>query len=139
MIHNIRFRVFIYSYEDENEVLESLKNVLNDIEFNKEIAEGIDEKPIIILSGRINKKKNLKNFINNLKTDENFNLKDFLSKLDKKIDKNGNLFIRLSKESAKNGEFKIINGGDSIHLKIKIAAYPSKKEIAIPIAESLFS
>ncbi|MDR2624541.1 MAG: exosome protein [Methanobrevibacter sp.] len=139
MIHNIRFRLFVYPHENEYELHDGLINVLGDVEVEREIAEGINEEPIVILSGRITKKKILKDLITNLKSDLNFDRDDFLDKIDKKMDENSNLFIRLSKESAKNKELEILDGGDSIHLKIKIAAYPSKKEIAIPIVKELFA
>ncbi|MDR2545540.1 MAG: exosome protein [Methanobrevibacter sp.] len=138
MIHNIRFRLFVYSNENEDELYQALINIFGNVEVEREIAEGINEEPIIILSGTIFKKKILKEFVSNLRSDVNFNCNDFFDKLDKKMDDNANLFIRLSKDYAKNDELKILDCGDSIHLKIKIAAYPSKKRIAIPIVKELF-
>ena len=41
------------------------------------------------------------------------------------------IYIRLSKEDAVDEKITIVDSGDSIHLKVKIAAYPAKKEIAI--------
>ena len=54
------------------------------------------------------------------------------------MDENGNLFLRLSKEKALDDEWEILDGGDSIHLKIKIAAYPAKKEVAIKKISEIF-
>ena len=58
--------------------------------------------------------------------------------LDRKMDEKGNLFLRLSKEKALKEEWEILDGGDSIHLKIKIAAYPAKKEVAIKKISEIF-
>ena len=58
--------------------------------------------------------------------------------LDRKMDEKGNLFLRLSKEKALEEEWEILDGGDSIHLKIKIAAYPAKKEVAIKKISEIF-
>ena len=62
-------------------------------------------------------------------------LKNFSDKLnndlERKVDDKGNLFLRLSKEDAVDEKITIVDSGDSIHLKVKIAAYPAKKEIAI--------
>ena len=55
-----------------------------------------------------------------------------------KMDEKGNLFLRLSKEKALGEEWEILDGGDSIHLKIKIAAYPAKKEVAIKKISEIF-
>ncbi|MDR2874123.1 MAG: hypothetical protein LBV42_05235 [Methanobrevibacter sp.] len=94
----------------------------------------MDETPIIILTGKVNKKKDLNKFISKLKIDKNFNLKDFLSKLDKKINEHRNLFIKLSKESAKMENLKLLMVERLHTFENKMGAYPSRKEIAIPIA-----
>lgn len=131
MIHNIRYSIFVYEDENEEELIEALKNILPTAKIEREIAEGMMEDKIIILSGKIDKKKETKEFLKNLLSMDN----DFLEKLSidlsRKTDKNGNLFLRFSKDSACNEKWDICDTGDSIHLKVKIAAYPAKKEIAI--------
>ena len=47
-----------------------------------------------------------------------------------KIDEKGNWFLRFDKQDALDEIWTILDKGDAIHLKIKIAAYPAKKEIA---------
>ncbi len=54
------------------------------------------------------------------------------------MDDSGNLFLRFDKQRAFLGDLKVVDHGDSIHLKIKIAAYPAKKKVAIKIARKLF-
>ena len=54
------------------------------------------------------------------------------------MDEKGNFFLRLSKEKALEEEWEILDGGDNIHLKIKIAAYPAKKEVAIKKISEIF-
>jgi RNA binding exosome subunit len=131
MIHNIRYRLFIYEDEDETELIEALKFILPSAKFERELAEGMLEEKIIILSGKIDKKKETKEFLNNLLSLNKVSLEKLAEDLDKKTDKNGNLFLRFSKASACDKNLEISDNGDSIHLKIKIAAYPAKKEIAI--------
>ncbi len=132
MIHNIRFRLFIYNNENPEELITGLNNILPDAQYEVEIAEGIDEKPIQILTGKVSKKRQTKEFLKNLtenvKKEELFKLKQDLGR---KIDERGNLFLRLNKYDAIDEKWTIIDKGDSLHLKIKIAAYPAKKEIAI--------
>ena len=64
--------------------------------------------------------------------------KRILNRLEDKIDENGNLYLRFDKQRAYLGDLKVVDHGDSIHLKIKIAAYPAKKKVAIEIARKLF-
>ena len=54
------------------------------------------------------------------------------------MDDSGNLFLRFDKQRAYQGDLKVVEHGDSIHLKIKIAAYPAKKKVALEIARKLF-
>ena len=132
MIHNIRFRLFIYNNENPEELLTGLNNILPDAQYEVEIAEGIDEKPIQILTGKVSKKRQTKEFLKNLtenvKKEELVKLKQ---DLERKTDERGNLFLRINKYDAIDEKWTIIDKGDSLHLKIKIAAYPAKKEIAI--------
>lgn len=131
MIHNIRYRVFVYENEDKEEIIQGLKNILPTAIPECEEAEGLLEEPMIILSGTISKKRETKEFLNNLLTIGDEEVAKLYKDLDRKMDKKGNLFLRLSKEAAIDENWEILDGGDSIHLKIKIAAYPAKKENAL--------
>ena len=55
MIHNIRYRVFIYENEDKDEVLEALLNILPTAEPEVEEAEGLLEEKMLILTGTVSK------------------------------------------------------------------------------------
>ncbi|MBZ9571349.1 RNA-binding protein [Methanobrevibacter sp. TMH8] len=131
MIHNIRYRIFVYEDEDEEKLIEGLKNILPTAKIEREIAEGMLEDEIVILSGKIDKKRETKEFLKTLLDMDKDSLEKLSNDLERKIDKNGNLFLRFSKTSACEEKWEICDTGDSIHLKIKIAAYPAKKEIAI--------
>ena len=133
MIHNIRYRLFVYEDEDEEELLQGLKSILPSAKPDRELAEGMLDNKIIILSGRIDKKKETNEFFENLLNLDYEVLDKLESDLLKKTDKNGNLFLRFSKISACNEKWEICDHGDSIHLKVKIAAFPAKKEIAIDL------
>lgn len=139
MIHNIRYRVFIYENEDKDEILEALLNILPTAEPEVEEAEGLLEEKMLILTGIVSKKRETKEFLNSLidSIDED-QLVKLYEDLDRKMDENGNWFLRLSKEKAAKEEWEILDGGDSIHLKIKIAAYPAKKEVAINKISEIF-
>ena len=139
MIHNIRYRVFIYENEDKDEILEALLNILPTAVPEIEEAEGLLEEKMLILSGTVSKKRETKEFLNNLthSIGEDQLIKLY-NDLDRKMDEKGNLFLRLSKEKAAEEEWEILDGGDSIHLKIKIAAYPAKKDVAIKKISEIF-
>ncbi len=131
MIHNIRFREFVYEDEDLDELKQAILNIFPDAEIEIEEAEGLTENRILILTGVISKKRQTKDFFNKLLELDSKVLDKLINDLDKKVDENGNLFLRLSKEDAIDEKINIVDSGDSIHLKIKIAAYPAKKKVAI--------
>ncbi|MGL4669660.1 MAG: RNA-binding domain-containing protein [Methanobacteriaceae archaeon] len=137
MIHNITYRTFIHGTENEDKVLEALLNVLPLAKAEKSYIEGHFNNQITILKGKISKKRDVKESISNINSLANKS--EILADLDRKMDKNGNLFLRFSKQSALNEELKIIDGSDAIHLKIKIAAYPAKKHVAMNLAKEIFS
>ena len=133
MIHNIRYRIFVYEDENEEDLINGLKNLLPTAKPNREVAGGMLEDEIIILSGKIDRKKETKEFLNNLLKMDNDSLSKLSADLESKTDKNGNLFLRFSKNSACEEKWEICDTGDSIHLKVKIAAFPAKKNVAISI------
>ncbi|MDO5819288.1 MAG: RNA-binding protein [Methanobrevibacter sp.] len=139
MIHNIRYRVFIYENEDKEEILEALLNILPTAVPEAEEVEGLLEEKMLILTGTISKKRETREFLNTLiESIGEDQLIKLYNDLDRKMDESGNLFLRFSKEKAIDGEWEILDGGDSIHLKIKIAAYPAKKEVAIKKISEIF-
>ena len=129
MIHNIKFRAFVYENESVEDIKQAILNILPDAEIENEEAEGLTENKIIILSGVVSKKRYTKTFFNTFI--ESVNLQEFNNDLDRKMDDKGNLFLRFDKKDAFNEKLTILESGDSIHLKIKIAAFPAKKEIAL--------
>ncbi len=129
MIHNIKFRAFVYENESVDEISQAILNILPEAEIEAEEAEGIMEDKIIILSGTVSKKRYTKTFFNTLI--EWTDLDKLNADLERKIDEKGNWFLRFDKEDAFDEIWTIKDSGDSIHLKVKIAAFPAKKQIAV--------
>jgi len=139
MIHNIKYRLFVYEDENENDLLEGLKNILPTAKVDKEIAEGINGDEIIILSGKISKKRESKEFMDKLLEMDESKIANLINDFEKKVDDYGNLFLRFSKKELCDNILRICEEGDSIHLKVKIAAYPAKKRVAIRLLKEFFS
>ena len=139
MIHNIKYRFFVYNHEDENELIEGLKTILPTAKVEREIAEGMNADEIIILSGKINKKRDTREFMNKLVEMDDSKIANLLNDLEKKVDDNGNLFLRFSKKDLCKDICHICEDGDSFHLKVKVAAYPAKKRVAIRLLKEFFS
>ena len=129
MIHNIKFRAFVYEDESVEEVSQAILNILPEAEIEAEEAEGMLEDKIIILSGVVSKKRYTKTFFNTLL--EFADLDKLNSDLERKMDEKGNWFLRFDKSDALDEKWTILDSGDSVHMKIKIAAYPARKDIAV--------
>ena len=138
MIHNIKFRAFVYENESIDEITQSILNILPEAEIEAEEAEGLLEDKIIILTGVVSKKRYTKTFFNTLL--ESVDLDKLNNDLERKMDEKGNWFLRFDKTDALDEKLTILDKGDAIHLKIKIAAYPAKKEIAVEkVREAILS
>ena len=129
MIHNIKFRAFVYEDESVDEISQAILNLLPEAEIESEEAAGLLEDKIIILSGMVSKKRYTKTFFNKLL--ESVDLEKLNNDLEQKIDEKGNWFLRFDKADALDEKLTILDKGDSIHLRVKIAAFPAKKQIAV--------
>jgi RNA-binding protein len=138
MIHNISYRAFVYGTENKEKVLESIKTLFPNSSPQCEATEGYYKNTVLILNNKIDKKREIKDFVEKLSKLNVPARKRILNSLEDKMDDFGNLFLRFDKQRAFLGDLKVVNHGDSIHLKIKIAAYPAKKKVAIEIARKLF-
>ncbi len=138
MIHNISYRAFVYGTENKEKVLNSIETLFPNSFPQCETTEGYFKNPVLILYNKIDKKKEIKDFIELMSTINVPARKRILNRLEDKMDDYGNLYLRFDKQRAYQGDLKVVEHGDSIHLKIKIAAYPAKKKVAIEIARKLF-
>ena len=129
MIHNIKFRAFVYENESIDEITQSILNILPEADIEAEEAEGLLEDKIIILSGVVSKKRYTKTFFKTLL--DSADLEKLNDDLELKIDEKGNWFLRFDKDDALDEKWTILDNGDAIHLKVKIAAFPAKKQIAV--------
>ncbi len=137
MIHNISYRVFVYGTENEDKVQQSLRTIFPGAKPEREVTEGYYKNQVIILSQKFSKKQEIKIFIKKLAEMDDSEKNKVLNDLEKKMDSKGNLFLRFNKQEAFQDNWNVVDHGDAIHVKIKIAAYPAKKEGAIKIAREI--
>lgn len=123
----------VHGTEDEEKVIKALKNILPTASPQREKLEGHHGNPLTLLKGKITDKKAIRDFTERIKP--------LLGELDieRHVDEAGNLFLRLDKQRAYNEEWKLVKHGDSIHLKLKIEAYPARQEVAIKNIKKLIT
>lgn len=138
MIHNLSYRAFVYGTENEEKVREAIRTLLPSASPEKVATEGHHKTKVIILQGKITKNSEIKLFMDKIQDLKSPDKKRILRELENRMDDRGNLFLRFDKQRAYLGDLKLVEHGDSIHIKLKIAAYPAKKKEAIKVARQIF-
>ncbi|KAF5089056.1 RNA-binding protein [Methanobacterium aggregans] len=138
MIHNISYRAFVYGTENQEKVETAIKTLFPSSSPQSELTEGYYKNSVLILSDKITRKRETRDFVQILNELSDPDKKRILHQLENKIDNKGNLFLRFDKQRAYLGDLKVVEHGDSIHVKVKMAAYPAKKEIALKLAREMF-
>jgi len=137
-VHSVNISVFVHATEEEDKVLNVLKRFLSeDAKVQKEHATGHFRNPIDILTVKITKPRDTAKFLDLIR--QNFSKDDIhkiLNDLNRYVDDEGVLFIRINKQEAARNSFKL-GKKDPILVRVKIAAYPARKEKALEVARGL--
>ena len=145
--NQIRLNVFSYEYEDRNSVLEAFLGFFpfnleeNKVILKKTNASGFSDKKIEIFEAALAKDSLIKQFLNNLLNNLSEVQKgQLLQQAESRLDAELNFFIRFDKDSwIKDRKLFLTDSGKCFHLKISIAAFPRKREVALNAVKELFS
>lgn len=128
----IDVRVFAHATEDLDRVLRAVRNTLppesaNTVTFKKTTLTGHHGNPITLFEARIKNKKVARAFLEKLASGLSMVDKQALNSEITQHLENGNLYIRLDKQSAYLGEFRL-GSTDPIHLRMHFRK-PSAEEV----------
>jgi len=133
--HHVRLTTFIHATEDEDKVLEAIGTFIpedindDDVLFDIAETQGFFGNPIKVVNVEIKRSKAVRRFLDHFKKLLNERDKAYLlDHLDEKIDEEGTLYVRFNKQKAYLGEAEIDEGDDVIQVRIKVKAFPMKKE-----------
>ncbi|WP_297074149.1 RNA-binding protein [Thermococcus sp.] len=136
--HHVRLTTFIHATEDEDKVLEAIATFIpeeideDDVLFDVEETTGFFGNPIKVVNVEIKRSKAVRTFLKNFKellSEED--KKYILGNLDEKVDDEGMLYIRFNKQKAYLGEAKVDEGADVVQVRIKVKAFPMRKESVV--------
>ena len=144
--HSIKLSVFSYEPENIEPVLEAFLKLFpfnleeNKVVLNKTNAHGFNEKKIIILEVTLNKTNLVNQFLDYLLGNLDENQKDTLiEQAESRLDQNLYFFIRFDMDSWINEKKLLLtDSGKCLHIRMSIAAFPKKREIALNIVKELF-
>jgi RNA-binding protein len=127
-ILNMHFRVFCHATEDETKVVQALKFASGAEDITREVTEGYHGNPIVKLEVFIKEKRRARDFFSRL--DEGM-IHELVVTLEKRVDDDCNLYLRLDKQEAYIGNLKMTTSDDAIAVRAKIESYPKKRETAM--------
>jgi RNA-binding protein len=125
-------RVFAHATEDLERVLKAVRNILptesaDTVTFNKTALTGHHGNPITLFEARIKNKKTARMFLEKLASNLSMVDKEALNGEIAQHVESGNLFLRLDKQSAYLGEFRL-GSADTIHVRMHFRK-PSAEEV----------
>ncbi|BAA30998.1 RNA-binding protein [Pyrococcus horikoshii] len=136
--HNVKIRTFIHATEDPEKVLEALETLFpedispKDVDFEVIETEGYFGNPILVVDAEIRHSRNVRKFLENLRNSlSEEDRKYLLEHAEEKVDETGTFYIRFDKQKAYLGEIKVSEGQDVIHVRIKVKAFPMRKEAVV--------
>lgn len=128
---------FAHATEDEQRVLNVLRTLLPEgVGVHRSKLEGHHGNPIINLEAKVGQRKLLRvlwqRVLTKLRAGE---LKKLSKIVPERVDENCFFYLRFDKQLAHAGELVLTDSGDAIHFKLKVTAYPARRELAVNLLE----
>ena len=137
-IERIIVSAVVYSTENREKVATAMATLFPfEFEIVRIPAKGHFGNPIEYLEVEIKRKKDIKEFWNNLIELLGDQRKYIINTLEERIDDQGQLFIRFDKQKAYLGEVEVTESGDAVVVKAKLVTYPSRKEKIVEFARKI--
>lgn len=145
--HLIKLTAFSYEHENNDAILEAFLRFFpfnldeNKVILNRTNASGFNERKICILEVTLAKNNLINRFLKNLldSLDEN-QRRLILEQIGSRLDKNLDFFLRFDKDLGVNEKkLMLTDSGKCFHIRISVAAFPKKREIALNVLKELFS
>ena len=130
-----------HATEDEQKVLKALRVLLPEgVEVSTGKLKGHYGNPIFTFTSHIKQRKLVRELWVRMTTklsDDELNM--LRRAVPERVDEKCNLHLRFDKQLAYDGELAFTDGGDAIHVRLKVAAYPAKPEVATRLVQELIS
>ena len=128
-------RAICHATEDLDKVKSTLENTFGKTEIDVSQTEGHHGNPIIILEVVTRDIDVIDGFFSRLNDSD---IDEILASLRSRMDDGCNLFIRIDKQAAFNGDIRLGRSDDVISVRIQVRTFPSKYEIASSAVREYF-
>jgi len=124
--------ILAHATEDEQKVLKALQVLLpEEVEVRRAKLKGHHGNLIFTFTASIKQRKRVREFWTRMTTELRAGELDKLSRVaPERVDETCHLYLRFDKQLAYAGELALTEGGDAVHIELKVAAYPAKREVA---------
>jgi len=147
LMHSIKLTVFSYEHENSDEILNSILKFFpfnleeNRIKLVKRNATGFGDSKIEIFEVLLIKTSLTNEFLDFiLEHLDDVQKGTLIQQAESRLDENLDFFIRFDKDSwVKNEKLELTDSGKCFHLKMSVAAFPTKREVALKIIQDIFS
>lgn len=136
--------VFAREDEDVEEIKKALLSLIpldmekEKILLQRNTARGFEDKKIVVLKIELEKPRHTNAFMNKLLNDLTKKQKEqLLKQAESRLDEHMHFFIRLDKDELLQGNHEITDSGECFHIKLHIAAFPSRRLEAMKVIEKL--
>jgi RNA binding exosome subunit len=127
-ISSLAFRTFAHATEDETKVIQALKFASGAEEVKSSKTTGFHGNPLLVLEVKVTEGKKIKAFFQSLDKQD---VRKLLGTLDKRVDDDSFIFLRLDKQEAYQGRIRMAEHDDVIAVRGKIKSYPRSHENAL--------
>ena len=139
LIKAAEISVLVHATEDEEKVKQAVKRLAKyEHDFESQHLTGHYDDPITFLKSVTSKKKEATDFMTNIANKlSSLDRELLLQELQKHVDPQGNLYIRLDKQKAYHGR-AVLNENDPIRIKFKLQL-PHKADSAAVVREYIIN
>ncbi|MBD3196371.1 MAG: hypothetical protein GF317_15035 [Candidatus Lokiarchaeota archaeon] len=146
LAHTITLEVFTTPEKDIEEFRSKLLKLIpfdieeEEIEIEQKTVLGFNEEKVRILRIVLLKKGHIRKFLKSFTTLLSEDTKNMIrNQAERRLDQELNFYIRFKKGLFLNeGRVELTDQGDCFFLKIKVAAFPKKRETALEIIDKIF-
>lgn len=144
--HAIKLRVIV-SPEEEDVVKRKVKALLGlpldevdeeeDVSFSVDEAEDFEGNELRLVRTEFRKTRNTNRVLATLREELSRGDREMIAGQMDRLDDELNFHVRLDLDAFLDDVFIVTEGGDCVHLRVKVAAYPAKPVRAKPVIEEM--
>ncbi len=125
---SLHARALCHATEAIDRVTQAVSNTIGEVELETKRTTGHHGNEIVVVEAHITDARAMMHLFESLPKND---IEQLSNTLAERLDDSCNLFLRVDKQSAYEGSIGLAMSDDVILIRLKVNAYPAKKEIAV--------